>query len=213
MELSLQSVAMSGLTHFDLFSAIDLSFSTHKPVQIEDVSSKDVWDILSSLSSSISLMVTGIVALIGLGIYDRRRREREVIKHQLDSFYRPILQLLDTSKRFHEALVKGKAENFKTLPVLLMSRNSLSKSDFIILKEIVAIGFKVEAIIDRQASNVDSNELRERLGILVRHIRFFRLLVLNNNFAGEPTRFTDFIYPQDINREISIECKRLINKL
>lgn len=182
-------------------------------VSLTNKTSSDSWNSLTT-AGQIAVSAFGIVVTLylGLGRYNRRKDKMATLEGQLNSFHRPLLQLLETSAKLRDALVEKRPADFRTLPVLLERPEEFDMVDHVLINQIVGVGCEIEKIILKRSGHLMDESLREPLGTLCRHLMIFRLAA-DKKLKGNSDRFRHFVYPRDVSKRIREEYDRLTLEL
>lgn len=208
------SVIVLGLAMaLDLYGAsAGLPISASLDVRLEDTTPDSLLEYLNALSGLLSTSAAVGAALVGLGLYNRRRDQLQALEAQLNAFHRPMLQSLKASEDLHAALVMHRDKEFRVIVALLENRRQFSETEQMVIREIVAVGRRIETLVDERSGALEDETLRAPLGELVRHIRMFRW-VAEECKRGDKKLIGAFVYPRNVNTQIRNEYERLSAKL
>jgi hypothetical protein len=169
------------------------------------------------LTAVVGLFGTLIVAILS-AIYNsmtlkhlKHEEEKKDIRRQLNEFYGPYQQRLETSKQLHDKLNKGKPDDFRVLTFFL-NGNQFNGNDKVLYEEIRKITDELETLRMERGGLVDEPDLQNLLAKAGAHFRIISM-AHDGKLSGEIERFDDYVYPRELNNKISEKIKLLQTQL
>lgn len=162
----------------------------------------------------------------------------EGLKKKLNEFYKPLRGLLDLSQNFYFLFRQGKPDGFRTLTYLILRNQGkapfdLTSHDEMLLKEIFALGEKIESFILEKGHLIETGELRmseatrakldsvgndipfkkaiqedDLLSLAAAHFRLIRL-AYNGLIDSNVDSYAAYVYPLEFPAEIGRRIEEL----
>lgn len=174
--------------------------------------------IITGLTTAcLGLMGTIIIAILSAFYNSRTLRhlkhedEKKQILQQLNEFYGPYQQKLETSRQLYDKFRMGKPEGFRTL-LALLNGEEFTGNDKSLYEEILRITDELEKLRMEHSGLVDDNELQVLLSKAGAHYRIIKL-AYEGEIIGEPQRFMDYVYPRELNGKISAKIASMQKRL
>lgn len=205
------------------------------PIQALEFAGHKIWQALGDYEF-IKAWGPILIGLIGLFWIQRRqnsiqnknnerlsiiaitKEQREEIISKLNQFYGPFKECrMQSSVLYSKFALKEKSEartsgkEFRTLKHLLAQKH-LSRWDQLLLNEILDLGNKQVALIEKYLGLVDKPELQELLGKLCAHEKMMQLSVRSPSNAAL-SNFDDITFPLEIDGAIESAILRLQDRL
>lgn len=169
------------------------------------------------ITACAGLFGTLIVAILSY-IYNqktlrhlRHEDEKKEIQRQLNEFYGPYQQRLETSRQLYEKLEIGKPDNFRTLTFFLEG-NKFTGNDQYLYEEIGKLTTELEELRMEHGGLVDEPDLQQLLAKAGAHYRIISL-AHDGKLQGDVERFEDYVYPRELNDRLKIKIQELQKKL
>lgn len=106
---------------------------------------------------------------------------------------------------------EGKEEGFRTLTALLEGIKFVG-NDKILLEQIINIDKQIEALIVDKSGYVENKELRDILYKAATHFNVINL-AYQELLQGQEQRFSDYVFPINLDEKIDKEVKKLQDEL
>lgn len=140
-----------------------------------------------------------------------KEEQRDEINKKLNEFYGPLTQLRGKSKLLYDLFRKDKEQGFRTLSALL-NGVKFEGNDKILLEQIIKIDEQIERLIVDKSGYVENDELRDILYKAATHFNVISL-AYNGFLNGEKSRFSDYLFPNELDEKIEEEVKKLHDNL
>ena len=137
--------------------------------------------------------------------------ERKEIYNKLNEFYGPVQQLIKKNFMLYELFKVGKDKNFRTLTALLEGKK-FEGNDKQLLEQIILVDKELEKLIISKSGLVDDAKLREILAKATTHFNVISL-AYNGNLRDEPMRFSNYVYPKELESKIEEQITTLKKRL
>ena len=192
--------------------------SSSLPLHVKLEKDHDPWwkDTLPNLISLAAIVVAGLTLWLNASHNQRtllqKAHEEEIkdIQEKLNTFYGPVRQLLATSERLTELFKVARAPKYRTL-IALIEGVKFDGNDGVLLKQIIDVTQQVDELIVKNSGLIDGS-LQPLMAKASTHFRLMRL-AHEGHLKGEANRFSEVVYPNELNARIDDEILRLQSRI
>lgn len=184
-----------------------------------DVVNKDNSDNLKNI-----LLVLGPVAVVLIQVvtqfllakskekFDSKKEKSDKVRHELENFYYPVLELLRKNKILYEVFTNNKGNNFRTLTELIKGSH-FSLNDKALLDEIIEIDNEINTLFFKYKHIIkDERQLSDVINNASVHFTLMKM-AYEGKIKMEESRFSNYVFPRDLEENIEKKVTELTKYL